>query len=608
MRDSIQISCISNSNLSTHPNNSLVQFTNVFPEKNNFNSSQIERWGIAVKSVTFDNNFKCLPNFSHRSFLQPPNTVVHGGSEHEYGIGVWYKNKLICLLIIDIYEKISPEDLVLRINQTVSTEMGKVVRANNDLMEYVQHTRTPLSYYFDLKWIPEKKKIQLNGHDCEVYLSQVINYAFKFPSSLDNCVLPESVADSFSNEKYPCRIELNGEAIESESEIIDYGNEFKNEKLPKFIQVFVDQVDSQSDNNRQSKCICEVPISKKTKEVKETYFEPEIPKYFPLFQSTLSELSITLADENGEEIKLGFGQSTIVNFNLKKIANTMANGETFHVRLSSNKDNTDSRVSNNSNNCFEVLLPPLYSQLDYSDWEVALHSVFLPKITLPINEYNYKDFWIKLSGDAANLNDLTVIDYVLIKPFSDTSKDYSSFKVFQNYINSCLNEQATKYTCEIVFNEEGKEGNEDVIKIVSDSGPIVILFSPQLWFLITGEPDPNVLLVKNTHVKKINYDLDRLECHNVLLYANIIESHYFGDSFSKILHQIPIQHNYKKEEEDKDIQYYHHQCKHLSFHAIGSSLHKIKIELRDTAGWLIKYSNQQLPSIINLIFRRHNNE
>ena len=96
------------------------------------------------------------------------------------------------------------------------------------------------------------------------------------------------------------------------------------------------------------------------------YFEPNRKEYFKLPISVVSNISITLSDQNNKLLELKIGQPTVVCLQFKKMP---ANKQSFVIRVKSSDDN-----SGHSND-FRASLPPFLSVDPQKKWGVALNSM-----------------------------------------------------------------------------------------------------------------------------------------------------------------------------------------------------------------------------------------
>lgn len=579
----IQITCISRSDYNEHPDNEITKFANSFPHK--LRMLHNECWGIAIQSVSFDNNF-----YPPRPFLGDEET---GDGKLSIKIECQLHGlRVICALDLDNKTITTPSQLVQIINNNLQKKFDQFYQSMPMLKNSSQTEQ--ISNFFDLKWRDEEKMFILEGNNTVVIMSENLRIAFGFPSNTFN-----KHDGRITGTNPPHKYVLSGDDdsnLMSTKKIILYDN-LTEKLLPLIIRIKMNEVDPHIDNEKWTRNICDIPVTKKMRKDAVTYFEPKIKRYFPLSKNTLSAITITLEDEDGNRARMKDGEATLVNFHLKKIPGRMEENELFHVQLSSSPLRNNGRKNlANTNSKFEVFLPEICGKLKYSDWEVALHSIFLPKDYMSINIHNREKYWIILSPENNKDYNASTHDTIFLSPV----KDGSSLVTLVNVINACISAQAKNNDCYITAMAASRTFGKDSLQLVS-SKPTAVHLSAHLWFLLKGEelidkeleslPSPNSPTI-------IDLNWDRAACHSVLLYCNKIIPHYVGSSMEKLMDQIPIVHH------DNDLIHYHYECHHLSYHRLNSSLQSMTMELKNYGRDKIEYENPQTPTIINLVFRR----
>lgn len=354
-----------------------------------------------------------------------------------------------------------------------------------------------------------------------------------------------------------------------------------NFKNPDIIKVRCDEITKQIFNSKLTNDLAIFCPSFEAKE-KYSFYEFETEEYACVSNSILDSLSITLNDENDEQLQLDEGVASFVKLKFKKM---YSNYNSFNIRIAPDVSYNQSR--------FEIDLPQAY-YLD-SDWKVALTTINYPNMFRPLPyETRHRLIWTASIGQKARYYELTNYNYsrtslataintiltITESPSGSlTTTEYEAYDETRIKVHLHLNPHAflmiSRHVCDLlgydfVKNENASITEHFVCFINNSSNPKTINFGR-------------------------HFDINRLNPKYLMIYTDIIEQNIVGSTFAKLLKIVPV---FNESMDNYKIQ----EFKHKEFHPLENTLiRKIKVEIRSHSGDLINFS-EDARIFMNLCF------
>jgi len=356
---------------------------------------------------------------------------------------------------------------------------------------------------------------------------------------------------------------------------------------PKLVKIFCNEIEPQIFNNTFSKDL--LIFSPDFQKTDEFFFkEVECPDFIPLINTTISDITIRLTDENNEQLNIERGHATIIKLRLRKMDPLK---KSFNVRLSSEKT---ALFPDNSNYSFKVKLPnPI--DLEGSGWRVCVNSINHPAkfSTMLVEETDrmviFKEkknpsifkltFDSNLTYDGEGL--FSEIDVFLKNNdagfvLKDSNNMHSIYitkpgkLIISKYVGAMLG-LGDNYSKHFVYDSSANEADARSWD-ASKRAPKIIKQ--------TKEVDTNIL--------KPNY---------IMLYSDIVKSTIIAGNFAKILKIIPLK--------TTDLNYVIQEFRTKEFTELErTQLDVIEVHLRSHDGAFINFlSNQDV--IMNLEFSNY---
>lgn len=352
---------------------------------------------------------------------------------------------------------------------------------------------------------------------------------------------------------------------------------------PKYIKIMSEQIVPQILNSTFSSVLLIFSPDYKLNE-RYTFREIEAIDFVPLLNSTISEFSIKVVDENDQQLDLVSGHATVVKLILKEMP---IDKTSFNVRLTSSQS---IEYTDNSSSRFRVQLPtPLNLN---ENWRVAINSISHPTTFATfLNEQEHRIFFYKTEEDAVIYKHIFQKGHIYSE--TELARELDTFLRTKN-IGSC---SYVLDRMQMLFSKTGKLA-------ISDSAARVLGFSrksvkeKQVFsfldkssldfnkstgeFLLRGDYKPNLSIMSPNYI---------------MIYSDIVKSTIVGGEFTKLLRIAPI----KQSELGYSITEFRNKEKYeLDHYEIKS----IDIMLCAHDGDLIDFvSNQEV--IINLEFSNY---
>lgn len=358
---------------------------------------------------------------------------------------------------------------------------------------------------------------------------------------------------------------------------------------PNFIKIKISEIKPCLSSKGMHQNISIIPYFPPTAEKKLYYHEITLKEYFYLSTTNLHTLSVNILDDRTDkEPNLTPGQPTFLKLLFKK----MSGPPSFLMRLNSN--DSKNIFPENTAGHFRAQLPHAV-ELDGVNWEVALMSINFPSKISPKTYFKSKDFWFEITIPPTS--DVEMGEQVRITVEED------NIKTLENLV-TVINEK--------IVNSIGA----NIFSLFIDTATNIIKFqatkqvnvemSP-LFALIIGD----LQIPPNAANYQINFpetpqnficsnfgDLNRCLPNNILIYCDFIVPSIMGEKYLQILKFIP---NFN----EQSGKYTTYQAQNLDFTRVSNNtLDTVKIELRDAAGNLIHFVDENLYSYVNLLFKK----
>ena len=353
-------------------------------------------------------------------------------------------------------------------------------------------------------------------------------------------------------------------------------------KLPGIIKVQSSIIASQILNDRHSKdLICFCPDFKNTP--KYYYKEFEQPQRIKLENTTLTNIDISLRDENDKTLQLLPGVATLLKLKFEKMPKE---NKTFNVRLTS--DETEMYPKNN-NSIFKVKLPTTLHFNREKNWKVALTSISHPNIysTFPGDRFD-RMLLFRPSVTEQNPNpDANAIvlrgskifkkEEEIIEDMNEVFKDPKGGENFGEFIlkDGVLTIDIKTKGYMVISN--------NVLNLLGYRG------------LLSSKKGTPLVLNEGKHTKfEAPIDLTYLQPDYVIGYCDIVQPSIIGGEYTNILRIIPI----PPERSDYIIQ----EFKNKNFlPLLNTEISEIEINFRGHDGLVTNFSGSY-KIIVNLEF------
>lgn len=594
--DFSSIYLISNGSREFYPDNKLTHFKNHLPVPIQFRD--YEKWEIGVESFGISCNFKRTKLDTTRPHILVSSCQVKeklcdvscvGEKPVKFRLedeNCWHK----FFLTTDDSEIIGP-DSFKRLGSEIHSKTGVLMSfSNNQLTFDLDQTQKEGKKSF---WIAFSKDFSeffgLNGThirredftEANLVTSEFDPYYFINYVSI-NGRQKRQRQSSYKNEDY--NIYYIGYQPKVQRFSYLASDVFILEKTyPKLIRIFCSEIEPQIFNSTYSKDL--LVFSPDFKKTADFFFkEVECPDFIPLLNTTISDLTIKLMDENNQQLNIEKGHATIIKLRLRKMN---LEKKSFNVRLSSEKT---ALFPDNTNYKFKVKLPnPI--NLEDGNWRVCVNSINHPAkfSTMLVEEYDrmiiFKD---KISSEVSTLifKDNHTYD-------EESLRSEIDFFLKENEIGYVKNHQGKK---SLFITKPGK------LLISKFVGAVLGLtndYSKHLIFNTFSNPTELKSWNASKQAPKIiepikNADLSLLKPNYIMVYSDIVKSTIIGGDFAKVLKIIPLK--------STDLNYVIQEFRIKEFTELErTQIDVIEINLRSHDGAFINFlSNQDV--ILNLEF------
>ena len=363
-------------------------------------------------------------------------------------------------------------------------------------------------------------------------------------------------------------------------------------KFPEIVKVQSSIITSQILNNKHSKdLVCFCPDF--NTESKYYYKEFDQPQKIKLENTTLTNVVISLKDENDRKLQLLPGVPTLVKLKFEKM---LKQNKTFNVRLTSNKNDN---FPNNSTSVFKVRLPNTLYFNKERNWKVALTSISHPNnFTTFAGEAVDRMIMFKLLDGVLTTNpeitEKAKPKNIPKKFVFENNKNYTKDEIIQHF-NELLRGPTEKY---------GSARFDGEYFELTLSKPSTIIISNNILHMLghRGVITTNKKVTSFTHIGNeekiyrfdVPCDLKHLQPQYIIAYCNIVEPTIFGGEYSNILRIVSI----PKERSDYVIQ----EFKNKNFlQLLNTEISEIEINFRTHDGLLVNFAGNY-NIIVNLEF------
>jgi len=598
--DFSSIYLISNGSTDYYPENKLTQFTNHLPVPIEFNEG--DKWEVGVESFGISCNFKKThlnvtnPHILISSCQQDEKTCDEtcvGEKPVKFQLedeNCWKK----FYLTKDTREIIKPETF---------SRLGSEIYSKVGILLSLSSNQLSLDLNQSQKENKESFWIALSKDFCEQY---GLSGEFIRRQEFNTTNLLTSTYDPYYHINF---VSINGQRLRQrqatlggdEYNIYFLGYHSKAKKFarlssdvfvleknyPKLVKIFCNEIEPQIFNNTFSKDL--LIFSPDFQRTEDFFFkEVECPDFIPLINTTISEITIKLVDENNEQLRIERGHATIIKLRLRKMSRQK---KSFNIRLSSEKSTL---FPNNTNYSFKVKLPKFIDLDDGYKWRVCVTSINHPAkfSTMLVEENDRKIIFQEKGGELKKL----VFDTNTIYNEERLFSDFDAF-LKSNDIGHIASASDGKK--EIRITRPGK------LVIAKFIGGILGFSTDYSKHLIRNASkidtdlrswDANKLAPKLLkHMKEA--DVSLLNPNYIMIYSDIVKITIIGGNFSKILKIIPL----KQTNLNYVIQEF--RTKEL-IELERTQLDVIEIHLRSHDGAFINFlSNQDV--ILNLEFTNY---
>ena len=595
----------SNASTISHPDNTLTRFVNELPET--LHIPKNENWYICAESVGFSTNF---------STIMPPD------DETLPNIKIYSFNNDIVDFVFNSEILGDDQGSMQEIKHEVfdGTIQGAILGPDQDAANYHFYDYNTSQNIFKEMFLeaeiffPSGKitvddirhtlKI-IDGKNIKISYEAVMNQQMVFRIREDTekfyCMLfHKNTIKTFglSTTKICGVTHINGEKYymirldDQNTEVCGDLNRW-HKKFPELIKIRCDEIEEQIFNNKLTKDL--VSFCPTINDgMSYIYYEFQTREYVKISNTILSKLSISFIDEYNLQIPLSKGVASFVKLNIKKMP---LDYDRFNIRISSSvKTNDDTECSS----IFTVDLPyPYY--LDPS-WNVSLTSINFPASfrPLPSEKKSRRILTSKIHDNSINHFYIPNKHYNksgLISIINAGLKHTgSSITLFSTSLALFDNKKVNQY-CHILL----KKGSFINIPIPimellgcdigkESASPHILIENGSIVFANPTEEDV-FLQMSNT------MEMDILKPHYMMIYTDMIKPIIVGNTYSKLLRVVPIQHS---ENYDYKVQDFRHRENHPLENTLLKTIH---IEIRSHTGELINFAEGKQVHL-NLLFSR----
>ena len=587
---------ISNGSSDYYPENKLTHFTNHLPVPIEFN--EYEKWEVGVESFGISCNFK-------KSYLDvtTPHVLIGSCQQEEKKCdetcqgekpikfklqdeSCWHR----FFLTRDAKEIIRPETFS-RLAADIYSRTNIIMNLSNNQLSFdLNHSQKENKNSF---WIAFSKEFsELYGLSGKFIRRQDFEATNLLTSEYDPYYFIDFVM--INGKRFRQRQAKLGD-VEYNVYFLGYHSSagkfsslssdvFVLEKnYPKLVKIFCSEIEPQIFNNTFSKDL--LIFSPDFQRTEDFFFkEVECLDFIPLINTTISDITIKLLDENNEQLRIERGHATIIKLRLRKMNRQK---KSFNIRLSSEKT---ALFPNNSNYNFKVKLPNIIDLDDGYNWRVCVNSINHPAkfSTMLVEELDR----MIIFKERGSLN--------VMKLIFDTNTIYNEEKIFgdidvflkSNGIGYMSNEADGKKCMYLT-----KPGTLVISKFVGYMLGFSTDYSKHLTFK-SSKVDSDLRSWDASKqapklIKQIkDADLSLLKPNYIMVYSDIVKSTIIGGNFSKILKIIPLK--------STDLNYIIQEFRTKELIELESTqLDVIEINLRSHDGAFINFlSNQDV--ILNL--------
>ena len=299
-------------------------------------------------------------------------------------------------------------------------------------------------------------------------------------------------------------------------------------------------------------------------------------EYFHLACTRLSTLSVRLVDEDNYPLHLSSGQPTLLKLQFKKFPM-----KSFVLRLSSLE--STNIFSDNTSSSFRIKLA---ENIQWSNWDVALSSIYLPAKT---------DIGQLLTAENVYIEISTVDGFTRLT--LDDLKDFTArglVKHLQWKLSIAFEDRAKPF--EVELEEDGK-----IYFVFLDD--VTVKLSGMLSYLLNSAASHQefTTIIGRNRVKRVvgMPNFKKFHPHTVLVYCNFITPILVGNEFAKVLQMIPY---YDSDTDGATIMKF--EAQHLDFLPMSmNDASTLQFEMRNSAGDYITFENEDTEILLTLVFR-----
>ena len=354
---------------------------------------------------------------------------------------------------------------------------------------------------------------------------------------------------------------------------------------PKLVKIFCSEIEPQIFNNTFSKDL--LVFSPDFQQTDDFIFkEVECLDFIPLINSTISDITIRLTDENNEQLNIETGHATIIKLRLKKMDPSK---KSFNIRLSSEKSPI---FPDNTNYRFKVKLPNTLDLEGPQNWRVCLNSISHPAKFATMLVDDQDRMIIFKEKDTSNVFKLIFESNMAY----DEDKIYSELEFFlkNNGIGYLSNDANGRKSIHMT-----KPGKMVVSRFV---GAMLGLGSEHdkhfVYSSASNEADARSWDASPRAPKIItpirDVDISLLKPNYIMVYSDIVKSTIIAGDFAKILKIVPLK--------STDLNYVIQEFKTKEFTGLErTQIDVIEVNLRSHDGAFINFLTNQ-DVVLNLEF------
>lgn len=588
---------ISNASKDVFPNNTLAEFRNIFPKKLSFPEN--DKWEVGLEAIGLTSMF--------RNIYLPKPGVPSIYVVHEEMDSPSFRENIESDVLLDYHK-----EMLFNIEKGARFgtwfEMIDKYYTKADIYSLCSLINVRCKAFCLFQYDGERIKISyqdqynMNYIGTWVFLHETFVKTFHFNScKMKNLqVRPEN--DENANSKIVSLVQIganfyierevnhSGEkyygyfitkdpltqyhtALESDKFNID-----ENQQLPELIKVQCDIIEPQILNNSYSQ---DLLVLSADIHYTNRYFFHEIDKisYIPLLFNDISQIKITLVNENNQLLDLVSGHATIVKIRFRKNKKMIGN---FYCRLTSKANEV---YPNNKGNLFTVQLPS--SKMLNDEWKVSLNSINLPN--------NYSTFLPKKEKALHTLIYKTATKPAIAHEFKTNikytpSRLVSEINIF--FVNNNIGRANIDNLGRLVFglNETGCNFalGMDLAKVLGYETGQVIPNDPNYMFIRPLTTTPKTITFESP------IDCNYFRPNYFIVYSNLVQPSIIGNQYSPILKVVPVL--------DSNEPYKLLDFKVREFYRIqNTEMTEIRMELRTHDGELVNFLDDE-HVVMNLQF------